>query len=127
MRILRNKWFSRFARKENIADASLVEAIWRAERGQIDADLGSGLIKLRLARSGEGRSGGYRTIVAYRSAEKAFFLYGFAKNEQGNISTADLLLLRKAAKNYLQVNETGLRSLTQDGELQEVAVNDQGL
>jgi len=58
MRAFKTKWFARFARKEKIADATLVAAIERAERELIDADLGGGLIKQRVARQGKGRSGG---------------------------------------------------------------------
>ena len=127
MRIFKTKWFIRFARKENLSDASLCEAVNRADRGLIDAELGGGLIKQRVARLGEGRSGGYRTIVAYRTTKMAFFIYGFAKNELDNIVASDLLVMRKAARNYLQGNETELRVLMQDGELQEVYISDQGL
>jgi hypothetical protein len=56
--IYKLKTFARFARSEKIADKSLVEAIERAERGLVDADLGGGLIKQRVARKGQGRSGG---------------------------------------------------------------------
>src|ERR1700683_1838925 len=60
------------------------------KRGLIDADLGSGLLKQRVARAGEGRSGGYRTIIAYRAGDRAVFLYGFAKNERDNIGDDEL-------------------------------------
>ena len=53
MQVLKTRWFARFARQEKIADAGLREAIERAERGLVDADLGGGLIKQRVA--GEGR------------------------------------------------------------------------
>jgi hypothetical protein len=69
MRAFKTKWFARFARQELIADASLWEAIERAERGLIDADLGGGLIKQRVSRHGKGRSGGYRVIVCLSSQE----------------------------------------------------------
>ena len=85
MRIFKTKWFVRFARRERIKDHALLDAIARAEKGLIDADLGSGLLKQRVARAGEGRSGGYRTIIAYRAGGLAVFLYGFAKNERDNI------------------------------------------
>lgn len=78
---------TRFARRERIRDSSLCEAIRRAERGLIDADLGGGIIKQRVARPGQGRSGGYRTVLAYRSGDRAVFLYGFAKSERENIGT----------------------------------------
>lgn len=85
MRIFKTKWIARFVRRERIDDEGLKEAIARAERGIIDADLGGGLIKQRVARPGQGRSGGFRMIVAYRTEDLAFFLYGFAKNERDNI------------------------------------------
>jgi len=58
MQVFMTRWFARFARQERIADASLRNAITRADRGLIDADLGGGLIKQRVARQGGGRSGG---------------------------------------------------------------------
>jgi hypothetical protein len=65
-RVFKTKWFQRFARKEKLADAALLEAADRAEKGQIDADLGGGVIKQRIARTGKGKSGGYRTIILLR-------------------------------------------------------------
>ncbi len=70
MRVFKNGWFQKFARKEKISDAMLCEAIARAERGQIDADLGSGLIKQRLARPGAGKSGGFRTLIFFRTQQR---------------------------------------------------------
>ena len=74
MRVFLTKWTARFARREKISHASLRDAIVRAEQGLVDADLGGGLIKQRIARTGKGRSGGYRTIVAYRRSGRAIFL-----------------------------------------------------
>ncbi len=85
MRIFKSRWFQRFARKEGIADAALREAAKRAEKGQIDADLGGEVIKQRIARPGRGKSKGYRTIILFRRGVKAFFVYGFAKSQRANI------------------------------------------
>jgi hypothetical protein len=79
VRIFKTKWLTRYARRERIADRSLTEAIERASRGLIDADLGGGLIKQRVARRGQGRSGGYRMLIAYREGTRTVFLYAFAK------------------------------------------------
>ena len=65
-RIFKSKWFERFARKERIAVAALRDAVARAERGQIDADLGAGVIKQRIARPAQGKSAGYRAIILFR-------------------------------------------------------------
>ena len=96
MRIFATKIFARFARKERLDDKRLCEAILRAVRGSIDADLGANLIKQRVARPGGGRSGGYRTVIAYRASQRSVFLYGFAKNERDNIDDRELDDLKKA-------------------------------
>ena len=57
MKLFKNAWFERFARKQKLDDAVLREAIQRAEQGLIDADLGGGVIKQRVARPGQGKSG----------------------------------------------------------------------
>ena len=90
VRVFKTKTFARFARKQSIDDATLWRAIENADRGLVDADLGGGVIKQRAARVGQGKRSGYRTIVLYRTAERALFVYGFAKNEQDNIEDADL-------------------------------------
>ncbi len=64
MRVFKTRWFARFAKREDISNDCLADAIARAERGLIDADLGGGLIKQRVARPGKGKSGGYRTLIA---------------------------------------------------------------
>jgi hypothetical protein len=81
MRAFKTKWFARLARKQKIMGSTLVEAVQRAEGGLIDADLGGGLIKQRVARQGQSRSGGFRTLIAFRSGHVAVFVYGFGKNE----------------------------------------------
>jgi len=120
MQVFRTRWFARFARQERISEASLREAIARAERGLIDADLGGGLIKQRVARPGKGRSSGYRVIVAYRARNKAVFLLGFAKSERENISTEELTFLRQLAENWLAADAAKLRNEIQAGNLQEI-------
>jgi len=91
LRIFELKGFAKFARDEKITDESLAEAIARARRGLIDVDLGGGLIKQRVARKGQGKSGGYRMIVGYRIEDRAVFLYGFAKNDRANIDPDELV------------------------------------
>jgi len=97
MRVFLTKWTARFARREKISHASLRDAIVRAEQGLVDADLGGGLIKQRVARTGKGRSGGYRTIVAYRRSGRAIFLFGFAKSGRENIGPDELKTAREIA------------------------------
>ena len=120
MRIFKTKGVGRFARRERITDASLREAIERAERGIIDVDLGGGLIKQRLARAGQGRSGGFRMIVAYREAGRAVFLYGFAKSTLDNIEDDELQDLRAIGSGWLAASEGIITQALDDGDLQEI-------
>jgi hypothetical protein len=119
-RIFKNGWFQRFARKEKLSDAALVEAVSRAEAGLIDADLGGGLIKQRVARPGGGRSGGYRTLIIFRGGDRAVFVFGFAKTTQANVSKADLAILKKAASETLGWSEDALDRLVAAGTLVEI-------
>jgi hypothetical protein len=120
MKVFKTRWFARFARQEGLPDDSLLEAIERAERGLVEADLGGGLIKQRIARRGQGRSGGYRVIVAYRTASKAFFLHGFAKSDQENIGENELIALRKFGRRLLTADVETLKAMFEDGSLKEV-------
>ena len=120
MRIFKNAWFERFARKQKIPDAVLRDAIRRAEQGLIDADLGGGVIKQRVARPGQGRSGGYRTLIVYRQAQRAFFVYGFAKSQQANIGDEEETAFKQAARYVLELTDEQLAALIQNGQFSEV-------
>ena len=98
----------------------LCEAIARAERGLIDAELGGHLIKQRVARLGGGRSGGYRTVIAYRASQRSVFLYGFAKNERDNIDDRELDDLKKLARLYLTYSDRQIAVALESAELKEV-------
>src|ERR1700730_9291256 len=120
LRIFATKVFARFAGKERLDDKRLCEAITRAERGSVDADLGGNLIKQRVARPGGGRSGGYRTVIAYRASQRSVFLYGFAKNERDNIGDRELDDLKKLARLYLTYNDAQIAIALGSAELNEV-------
>jgi hypothetical protein len=77
VRLFKNTWFSRFAKKEGITDEELRETVNQLEAGQADADLGGGVYKVRLARPGEGKSGGYRVIVFLKVKAGRFMLMVF--------------------------------------------------
>jgi hypothetical protein len=118
--VFKTRLLARFARRERILDKRLIEAIERAERGVIDADLGGGLIKQRVARAGQGRSGGYRVLVAYRARSRAVFMYAFAKNERDNIDPAELQTAREVAASWLSADITRIQQALETGEIQEI-------
>jgi hypothetical protein len=120
MRVFKTKPFARFAGRERIADAALCEAVRRAEAGLIDADLGGGVIKLRLAREGQGRSGGFRSIVLFRRGARAFFVYGFAKSDRVNIRRDELRAFRLLADELLALEDRALAAAMKNGTIMEI-------
>lgn len=106
MRIFKLKAFARFQRREQIADKSLVKAVRNAEAGIVDAELGGGIIKQRVARVSQGKSGGFRTVIAYRQGVRAVYLFGFAKSELENLDDDELTYWRQIGRDYLALNET---------------------
>lgn len=92
----------------------------RAESGLVDANLGGGVIKQRVARTGQGKSGGYRTLILFRQGDRAIFTFGFAKSAQANITKTDLALLRDAASEALEWNAGELDRLVASGTLVEI-------
>jgi hypothetical protein len=125
--IYKNSWFAKFARKERIGDAALCEAIDRATRGLIDADLGGGLIKQRVAREGAGRSGGYRTLIFFRSGERSIFVFGFAKSDKANLDAGELAEFKNAAKELLEFSQGQVDALVEIGRLLEVKRGEEDL
>lgn len=127
MRIFKDKGFNRFARRQNISDKDLCEAIERADRGLIDAELGGGVIKQRIPRPNEGRAGGFRTIVFFQSGAHSIFVYGFAKNERDNIAPNELLVFKTLAQVVLAYTEEELDSAVNLGVFIEVICNGEDL
>ena len=123
MRLFKTKPFARFAAKESIADSVLRDAVRRAEAGLIDADLGGGVIKQRLARQGQGKSGGFRSIVLFRSGTTAFFVYGFAKNDRDNIDRQELKAFRLLATEMLTMDGKVLTAALKNGTIMEIDGN----
>jgi hypothetical protein len=120
LRVLKNPWFVRFARKERISDSALCQAVARAENGLVDADLGGGVIKQRVARLGAGKSGGYRTLILYRSGVRAVFAFGFAKSGMDNVDEKDLVRLKALAEVTLGFTDLETTRLVEGGKLVEV-------
>jgi len=120
LRIFKNSWFRRLARRQKITDKALREAVARAEKGTVDADLGGHVIKQRIARASQGKSSGYRTIIIFKKSDKAFFVYGFAKSERENIDKREIATFKKAAKKLLALSDEQIQQLIAIGGLTEI-------
>jgi len=124
VRIFKTKLFARFARRERISDGALCEAVSRVEKGLVDADLGGGVIKQRIARQGQGRSGGYRVLLAFRDKERTIFVYGFAKSDRDNIDDQELAVVREVSASWLAADTKMIGLALAHGLLIEVRNDD---
>ena len=124
MRIFKTPWFTRFASKERIIDNSLKKAVDQLEAGQFDADLGGGVYKQRLARVGEGKSGGYRVLICFRQGTRSFFMYGFQKSDRENITASERDDLKKLAKALFSMTDEQLDAKVKTGAFQEIHSED---
>lgn len=120
MKLYKTKEFARLAKREGVEDSNLCDAIDRAERGLIDATIGKFLIKQRVARRNEGRSGGFRSIVFYRERDRAVFLHLFAKNDKDNLTSTELAAYRDFAKALTNLTVEQVRALIEENKWIEV-------
>lgn len=107
-------------RKTELQDSSLCRSVEEITQGLLDADLGGGIVKKRVALPGRGKRGGIRTLIATNRHENWFFLFGFEKNERDNISQGELEALRKLARDLLPLEPTSLDRLVAAQALQEI-------
>lgn len=121
MRIFKTKEFARLARKHDVSDADLIGAVRRAEKGLIDAEIGAHLIKQRVARKGEGRSGGFRTILFLKEHDRAVFLHLYEKSRQANLSDHEREFLREIAKHLASLRNPAFEKLVKDRKWKEIA------
>jgi hypothetical protein len=120
MAIYKTRWFNRWAHKQGLDNASLCNAVREMAAGLYDADLGGGLLKKRIARSGQGKRGGFRTLVATNKGDGWFFVYGFPKNERNNIDKREEEALKKLASKIFTLTPEALGQAIQENELIEV-------
>lgn len=122
MQAFKTKAFARWARREGLRDDLLTFAVAEMEAGLIDATLGGSVYKKRIALDGRGKRGSARTIVAYVKGVKAFFIYGFAKNERSDVTPRELEALKVLAKKMLDLTPAQLAAAVRSGELIKLEV-----
>ena len=126
MQAFKVRAFAKWASGEGLSDGALASAVVEMEHGLIDARLGGQVIKKRVALPGRGKRGSTRTLVAFKQGDKAFFIYGFAKNERANVGDKELRALKMLAKELLNYTAPVLAKAMKAGELIEIEVNDDG-
>lgn len=119
------RYFSRWWRKTELSQAALCLAVAEMERGLIDAELGGGVVKKRVALPGRGKSGGARVLVATNRSNRWFFLFGFEKSERANISPSELQALKAIADDLLRLTSAELDRQVACEVLEEICHADQ--
>ncbi|GGH41431.1 hypothetical protein SAMN05444007_11910 [Cribrihabitans marinus] len=122
MRVFKGKVFARWAKSERIEDEVLCKAAQEAFAGQVEADLGLHLFKKRVARTGGGKSGGYRTILGFRknNSKRIFFLFGFPKSAKANLSSKEKKALGVLAVSLIDTTDPQIDALKADGTIEEL-------
>ena len=124
MRIFKYTRFSRFANKEGITDHELLGVVDQLAADQTDVNLGGDVYKVRVARVGEGKSGGHRVLVYFRNEYRTFFSYGFSKSDRGNINEKELKMFKRDAKKQFSITDEQIKLLLQDGTFIEIIKED---
>ncbi len=119
-RVFKTRHFNRWARKAGMADVALCVAVTEMERGLIDADLGGGVLKKRVALPGRGKSGSTRTLVATNKGTRWFFVFGFEKNVRAGIDDRELEALRALAADLLKLSVAQLGDAVEQKALEEI-------
>ncbi len=120
MSIYKTRTFARWVKREGLTDRDLCDAVVEMQKGLIDARLGGGLIKKRVARSGHGKRGGYRVILASNFGDRWVFMFGFAKNERDNIDDDELRLMKRLASAFLEMDDRMLKQALTSGDILEI-------
>jgi len=117
--------FSTDAKKDQLTDEMLLEIandflqLPNDQKNQYS--LGAGLYKLRIAsKTGRGKSGGSRSILAFKDGDRLIWLYIFDKNDKGNISSTELADLKKLSGTLLSATKDQMKLLIESGKLQEI-------
>lgn len=119
-RVFKTQSFHRWMRKTELTDALLCAAVAEMEQGLVDAHLGGGVVKKRIAVPGRGKSGGARTLVATNHKNRWFFVFGFEKNVRANISDNELEALQNIATDLLALGSSQLDKAVAQEKLLEI-------
>jgi hypothetical protein len=121
MRTFLNKQFRRFADENALSDDALCRAVREISTGLAHANLGGGVYKQRIARKGQGKSGGFRTIIFFKAHKVAFFILGFAKNVQDNLERNEIAGLKDLAGRMMSYDEKTIALALKNGALEEIS------
>lgn len=119
-RIFLTKNFAKWSANVGLSDAKIEQAVREIESGLVDAHLGGHLFKKRIGINNQGKSGSLRTLIGFKAGDNAFFLYGFPKNERGNITKQEREAFKEVARVFFALSEENLTKAVESGALREI-------
>lgn len=125
-RVFKTRHFARWLRKTELTDSALCAAVSEMAAGLIDADLGGGVVKKRVALPGRGKSGSARTLVATNKGSRWFFVFGFEKNERTNISAKEVEAVQGIAADLFRLSASELDAHVNTEALKEICHDSEG-
>ena len=121
MRVFKTQDFAKWAKKQSVTDKAIKKAVGEMQKGLIYAELGDGLCKQKIARSGQGKRGGHRTLIAFKKDDRAVFVFGFSKSDRDNIDEQEEKLYRELAAHFLNLTEKQINHMLSEKTLIEVS------
>jgi hypothetical protein len=118
--MLKTRHFHRWAKKAGLSDRALFHAVIEMTNGLIDADLGGGIVKKRVALPGQGKRGSTRTLLATNRNDRWIFVFGFEKNDRANVTNKELEALKLLAGDLLSLSMVQIAEAVNSGHLLEV-------
>lgn len=117
MNAFESRWFKRWSKKNGLKKVDLLDALKRTINGSGVVNLGGNIYKIRVAKNGQGRSGGFRTILIFKKGKRSLFIYGFEKNDQDNIDKGTLADYKKFAVTFLNYTDDDINRLVNNGTI----------
>ena len=103
-----------------LPDHVACKAAREVSSGLIHASLGGGVYKQRIARPGQGKSGGFRTILFFKMDGFAFLIMGFAKSDRENLTSHELKTVKDLAREMLSYDQKRIERAIEGGSLEEL-------
>ena len=117
MNAFESRWFKKWSKKNGLKKVDLLDALKRTINGSGVVNLGRYIYKIRIAKNGQGRSGGFRTILIFKKGKRSLFIYGFEKNDQDNIDKGTLADYKKFAVTFLNYTDDDINRLVNNGTI----------
>ena len=120
-KIVKTRYFNRWAKKAGLSDKALLLAVTEMADGLIDADLGNGVFKKRVALPGQGKRGSTRTLLATNLSDRWVYIFGFEKNDRANITVKELSALKMLSGDLLSLSKAQIKEALSSGDLVEAS------